>query len=407
VVCVPASGSTFEVGETTVTCTATDNCGNDASCSFVVTVTPNPVCEITNSGAVCINETGELCASEGDYTYLWSTGATTRCVTVSPGSYSVTITDIKTGCSTVCPATLPSRPCFENCPKTIGFWQTQCDPNNPDAASRYSAANFLSIVQCVDTKAAIFNFSGTAVNKFCAVMNPTKVDNRTQAKRQFAGFLANVCAGELGLTPPNGNQIFVNLNTPISCTGLTSTTLGGLITEVDGILVALDGANLKNVAVKTQYSRIISCLDNINNRRIPDSFCPAGYGSAIISGGGAENFTAEAAEAAEAAAEAAGSGGEEVFAPGIELYRPSPNPFTGTTRIAYAVTGSGAHVEIGIFDLAGRRVRTLVRGVQEPGRYELKWNGESDSGERAHHGVYFIRSNVAGVMKSMSVVYVK
>lgn len=36
--CVPASGSTFPLGTTTVTCTATDTSGNTASCSFTVTV---------------------------------------------------------------------------------------------------------------------------------------------------------------------------------------------------------------------------------------------------------------------------------------------------------------------------------------------------------------------------------
>ena len=40
-VCVPASGSTFALGETAVTCTATDNAGNTASCSFRVTVRPS------------------------------------------------------------------------------------------------------------------------------------------------------------------------------------------------------------------------------------------------------------------------------------------------------------------------------------------------------------------------------
>ena len=38
VVCNPPSGSTFQKGTTTVTCTATDTCGNQASCTFTVTV---------------------------------------------------------------------------------------------------------------------------------------------------------------------------------------------------------------------------------------------------------------------------------------------------------------------------------------------------------------------------------
>ena len=43
VACVPASGSTFPVGETTVTCTATDAHQNTAQCTFRITVRPNPV----------------------------------------------------------------------------------------------------------------------------------------------------------------------------------------------------------------------------------------------------------------------------------------------------------------------------------------------------------------------------
>jgi hypothetical protein len=39
VMCAPASGSTFAIGETTVTCTATDSHGNTAEASFKVTIT--------------------------------------------------------------------------------------------------------------------------------------------------------------------------------------------------------------------------------------------------------------------------------------------------------------------------------------------------------------------------------
>jgi hypothetical protein len=41
-VCAPASGSTFAVGETAVSCTATDTAGNSTSASFKVTVEPAP-----------------------------------------------------------------------------------------------------------------------------------------------------------------------------------------------------------------------------------------------------------------------------------------------------------------------------------------------------------------------------
>jgi hypothetical protein len=42
-ICIPSSGSTFLIGTTTVTCTATDAAGNQATGSFNVTVQPPPV----------------------------------------------------------------------------------------------------------------------------------------------------------------------------------------------------------------------------------------------------------------------------------------------------------------------------------------------------------------------------
>jgi beta-lactam-binding protein with PASTA domain len=44
--CVPASGATFQLGPTLVTCTATDSIGNTATATFIVTVTETapPAC---------------------------------------------------------------------------------------------------------------------------------------------------------------------------------------------------------------------------------------------------------------------------------------------------------------------------------------------------------------------------
>jgi hypothetical protein len=48
VTCVPASGSNFPLGTTTVTCTATDSSGNTASCTF--TVTRSSACSYSFNG---------------------------------------------------------------------------------------------------------------------------------------------------------------------------------------------------------------------------------------------------------------------------------------------------------------------------------------------------------------------
>ncbi len=46
--CVPPSGSAFPIGTTSVTCTATDDCGNSSSCMFEVTVEPISFAQTVN-----------------------------------------------------------------------------------------------------------------------------------------------------------------------------------------------------------------------------------------------------------------------------------------------------------------------------------------------------------------------
>ena len=48
------------------------------------------------------------------------------------------------------------------------------------------------------------------------------------------------------------------------------------------------------------------------------------------------------------------------------------------------------HVRLDLFDVAGRRIATLVDDVRDPGEYEMAWDGATDLGHVAS-GVYFAR----------------
>ena len=67
-----------------------------------------------------------------------------------------------------------------------------------------------------------------------------------------------------------------------------------------------------------------------------------------------------------------------------------PNPFNPQTVIRYEIAESG-HVDLAVYDVTGRRVRTLVTGTQVAGDHETSWDGLSDSGDPAASGVYFYR----------------
>jgi flagellar hook assembly protein FlgD len=49
-----------------------------------------------------------------------------------------------------------------------------------------------------------------------------------------------------------------------------------------------------------------------------------------------------------------------------------------------------------IHDVEGRRVATLVDGIQPAGRRVVSWDGREDSGAEAASGIYFTRLESAG-----------
>jgi FlgD Ig-like domain/GEVED domain len=72
------------------------------------------------------------------------------------------------------------------------------------------------------------------------------------------------------------------------------------------------------------------------------------------------------------------------------LALPRPNPSHEASIIRYGLTRTGP-VRIAVFDIVGRRVRTLLSDVKPGGDHALTWDGTDDSGALAPHGVYVIR----------------
>ena len=90
----------------------------------------------------------------------------------------------------------------------------------------------------------------------------------------------------------------------------------------------------------------------------------------------------------------------------LELHPNRPNPFNPTTTIPFGVP-EDMEVEIVLFDVAGRLVRTLQRGRMNPGFHEVSWDGRDSAGEVVGSGVYLCRLRAGSTVITRKMVLLK
>ncbi len=75
----------------------------------------------------------------------------------------------------------------------------------------------------------------------------------------------------------------------------------------------------------------------------------------------------------------------------FSLYQNYPNPFNPSTKIGFdipEVEKESSELLIIIYDLLGRKVKTLYIGQISPGCYEIEWDGLSDGNQPLPSGIY-------------------
>jgi len=67
-----------------------------------------------------------------------------------------------------------------------------------------------------------------------------------------------------------------------------------------------------------------------------------------------------------------------------------PNPFNASTQVAFALPVE-IKVEIGVCNVLGQKVRTLIAGDMPAGEHLVTWDGANDQGTGVASGAYFVR----------------
>lgn len=97
----------------------------------------------------------------------------------------------------------------------------------------------------------------------------------------------------------------------------------------------------------------------------------------------------------------------EALPTSYELLQNTPNPFNPTTTITYRAPAGAGRVEIAVYDVAGRRLATLLSSESSPGTHQIVWDGLDDDGNRVASGTYFVRMSAPGHSSTQKMTLLK
>ena len=92
---------------------------------------------------------------------------------------------------------------------------------------------------------------------------------------------------------------------------------------------------------------------------------------------------------------------DQIYIKDFNLAQNYPNPFNPTTTIPFTIARK-AHVELKVYDVSGRLVKTLINEQLEPGYYEYQFDGSELA-----TGMYFYRLVVDGKVQTRRMTLMK
>ena len=88
------------------------------------------------------------------------------------------------------------------------------------------------------------------------------------------------------------------------------------------------------------------------------------------------------------------------------LLAPIPNPARGAAALTFSLARA-ARAQLEIYDVNGRRVRTLVNEPRTPGVYHAAWDGRDEERNDVAPGVYYARLSVPGERFTKRLVFLR
>jgi len=87
-----------------------------------------------------------------------------------------------------------------------------------------------------------------------------------------------------------------------------------------------------------------------------------------------------------------------------------PNPFNPSTRINFDIPASarvGSRVQLQIYNILGKLVRTVLNEARPPGHYTVEWSGNDDAGLSVPSGLYVYRLRTTTFSQARTMILLK
>ncbi len=366
-------------------------------CSQLVGDPPTaPSCSIVGPDSVCAGGTVTWCGPSGDFIYSWSRPdgfySASACVELAaPGSYTLVLTDRVTGMmGDPCTMTLRALDCtpiqqVQTCPASARWWAASCARGAPSL----DAARLAQVANLVDQRSALWSYGGTPEGLGKLVTPAQRGNAHGAAKRHYAAVLANIAAGELGVTDAHGKS--VGLSPSLVLDGVrgvpAGTTLTRWVGNTEATLLAMGEGSGRGHSSRETCRRIRQQARDIN-AGLPAAGC-AGRAQTLLA-----DLDSDDDEWGTSS-----SGGALVSNGG-------PSPFSGDSRLRWTLLRAD-EVELDILDLSGRRVKHLANGMYAPGTHDFTWDGRDDDGRVARAGAYFVAGRIGDTRMAQRLILLR
>ncbi|MEO8151253.1 MAG: T9SS type A sorting domain-containing protein, partial [Bacteroidia bacterium] len=384
----------------------TNQYGCTSSCSKTVTAYALPTCSITGSSSICQGTSTQLCAATNS-SYLWNTGATTQCITVTTGgTYRVTVTNAN-GCTSSCSKVITVK-ALPNC--SITGNSSVCEGSSAQWCAPGGLAAYLwsdgKTTKCISVNiAGTYTITVTNTNGCTSSCSKALTVNPLPATFTITG-KGSICQGSsTQLCAPAGysSYIWSTAKTTQCVTENSAATYTVTVTNSNGCT--------RKQSKKLTVNPLPVC--SITGNTVIKSGTTTNLCVAIVSGntyhwntgavsncitvGAAGNYTVTVTNnkgctsscsihvTVETARDGIDDGSANV-AGNIEA-KAFPNPFHSSTTIEFKNNKSDAHLTVEIFNMTGEKISVLFDGELSAGEvHQVKFDA-ANLGD----GVYFYR----------------